>query len=78
VLGIRPEHIGIEGGQGFAAKVEMIEPMGAETLVWARLGANAVSIRAPGERQFAIGETVYLSLPPARLSLFDAAGGKRL
>jgi multiple sugar transport system ATP-binding protein len=78
VLGIRPEHIGIEGGQGFAAKVEMIEPMGAETLVWARLGANAVSIRAPGERQFAIGETVYLSLPPARLSLFDAAGDKRL
>jgi multiple sugar transport system ATP-binding protein len=78
LLGVRPEHVAMDGSDGLAASVEMIEPMGAESLVWARLGATSLSIRVPAERGVTPGAAVSLRLPAERLSLFDSASGLRL
>ena len=43
-LGVRPEHIAIGGRDGappHEAEVELVEPMGAETLVWCRIAGTA-------------------------------------
>ena len=78
-LGARPEHVLLDGAPGgIASSVEMIEPMGAESLVWSRIGDVAVSVRIPSERQIAVGDTVSLSFPAHRLSLFSKASGARL
>jgi multiple sugar transport system ATP-binding protein len=78
-VGVRPEHVGLDGGAaGVPATIEMIEPMGAESLVWTRIGETPVSARVPSERKVAVGDSAPLNLPAARLSLFDTASGARL
>ncbi len=83
-LGIRPEHLEIQtqnqpgGARGPASVVEMIEPMGAECLVWSRLGTAAVSARISSERTIQLNEAISLHLPVRRMSLFDTASGNRL
>jgi multiple sugar transport system ATP-binding protein len=85
-LGIRPEHLEIQTqsqnqtdrAQGLASAVEMIEPMGAESLVWSRLGAAAVSARISSERSMQLNEAISLHLPVRRMSLFDTASGNRI
>ncbi|MGX5840040.1 ABC transporter ATP-binding protein [Mesorhizobium sp. ArgA1] len=83
VLGIRPEHIAF----GDAAKsmpfsatgsVEIVEPMGSDTLVWTKLGGRNLSFRVEAERTLNSGDPVQFGFDPARASLFDAAIGNRL
>ncbi|WP_192259200.1 ABC transporter ATP-binding protein [Mesorhizobium caraganae] len=83
VLGIRPEHIAF----GDAAKsmpfsasgsVEIVEPMGSDTLVWTKLGGRNLSFRVEAERTLRSGDPVQFGFDPARASLFDAATGNRL
>jgi multiple sugar transport system ATP-binding protein len=77
-LGVRPEHIVVGEGANREAKVEIVEPMGAETLVWCRLGEGLLSVRMEGESTVQVGDTVRLGFPAKRLNLFDCATGARL
>ena len=80
-LGIRPEHVVAgEAGQGtLAAQVEMIEPMGADSLVWCRIGrSTTISVRFGEMVRAARGETFPVSIPADRVSMFDDASGERL
>ena len=78
-LGIRPEHIviGVDSA-ALPASVEMIEPMGADTLVWCRVGALPVSVRVSGQSKIATGDALSLIFPPEHISLFDDSTGARL
>ena len=80
VLGIRPEHVVIGGNRtpGHSVVAEMIEPMGAETLVWTTFAGKPFAIRLDGDAAVRIGERLPLAFPPDRLNLFDAATGARL
>ncbi|MGL4496841.1 MAG: ABC transporter ATP-binding protein, partial [Beijerinckiaceae bacterium] len=82
VLGIRPEHVRAgsqAGNQALMAKIEMIEPMGSDALVWCRLSdGTAISVRQPADNSHRPGDMLPLSLPPENLSLFDAQSGQRL
>jgi len=82
VLGIRPEHVGLNTGESwpFTAKVpvEIVEPMGSDTLVWARLGKQNFTVRVSSERMPGVGDTVTVGFDPMNASLFDAASGERL
>ena len=81
VLGIRPEHIQLGSNvnaQGWDADVEALEMLGAERLVYARIGKEQVVVRtdesiAPPK----IGEVVHLTPRHDRLHWFDASTGKR-
>ncbi|HEY1930790.1 MAG TPA: sn-glycerol-3-phosphate ABC transporter ATP-binding protein UgpC [Acetobacteraceae bacterium] len=76
-IGIRPEHLTL--GEGITLDVDLIEPLGSETLVHGHLRADPDQVlvvklagRAP-ER-----EEVAVALAPAHLHVFDAATGHRL
>ncbi|MBL8830884.1 MAG: sn-glycerol-3-phosphate ABC transporter ATP-binding protein UgpC [Rhodospirillales bacterium] len=81
-LGIRPEHVvtGSDAREGaFDATVELVEPMGADSLVWCRSpGGAAFSMRLPGDTAVRSGDRQRASFPAASLSLFDSTNGKRL
>ncbi len=81
-LGIRPEHIGLNSGEDWpfsaSVEVEIVEPMGSDTLVWTRLGRQNFTIRVASERAPQVGDTVAVGFDPMNASVFDAASGERL
>jgi len=82
VLGIRPEHIEITGSDhpsAVTARVELVEPMGADALIWCRLtDGTAFSFRSDADIQARAGDTLALRFPAEAFSLFDDQSGQRL
>jgi len=82
VLGIRPEHVEVTASDDPAtvpARVEMVEPMGADSLIWCRLAdGTAFSLRHDADAQAQGGDTLPVRFPAETLSLFDAKSGQRL
>jgi len=81
VLGLRPEHAVWRPGApaGWAMTVEMIEMLGAERLVYARLGSELFTLRIDGTRAPpAPGETLKLQMNAEHLHWFDAASSQRV
>ncbi|MBZ9761813.1 sn-glycerol-3-phosphate ABC transporter ATP-binding protein UgpC [Mesorhizobium sp. CA8] len=82
VFGIRPEHVSLNSGAGWpfsaASKVEVVEPMGSDTLVWLQLAQQKFSVRVTSERTPGNDEAVTVGFDPMRASLFDAQTGNRL
>jgi len=73
-IGIRPEHL--VRGDAIPAQVDMVEPIGHESIVYASAGAEKlVAIFDPHDAP-RVGETVGLSA--TRLHLFDAATEERV
>jgi multiple sugar transport system ATP-binding protein len=79
-LGLRPEHITIHGDlkNRHEAEVELVEPMGPETIVWCRLAGQTLSVRVEGESTIAAGDRLPVGFPAERVNLFDAQTGLRL
>ncbi|MEX0627039.1 MAG: ABC transporter ATP-binding protein [Cucumibacter sp.] len=83
VLGVRPEHIGVGDatkGMAFSAEVEIeiVEPMGADTLAWTRLGGQTMSFRTDSELVLKNGDRVRIGFDPARASMFSQESGARI
>ncbi len=82
-LGIRPEHV-LTGPLAETAPVrttvtvELVEPMGSDTLVYADLAGQTFRIRMDGQARVAIGDKLEIGLQPSRASLFDAKTEERL
>ena len=75
-LGIRPEHLRVQA-VGLAAAVEVVEPLGADTLVTCRIGSELLVARMPGDTEVAPGDAIALGFDAADAVLFDAEGGQR-
>jgi sn-glycerol 3-phosphate transport system ATP-binding protein len=82
ILGLRPEHAALDPKGSWELKVEMLEMLGAERLVYGKLGA------AQGGATFTLrieatltppqpGDTVRLSVRPEHLHWFDHSTGLR-
>jgi multiple sugar transport system ATP-binding protein len=80
ILGVRPEHVVVRAGNGgrHSAKAEMIEPMGAETVVWTSIAERPFAIRLDGDTTVRIGDELAIDFPAGRLNLFDLETGARL
>jgi multiple sugar transport system ATP-binding protein len=83
VLGVRPEHVVVGEGANqqpfsFDAVIEIVEPMGSDTVAWSRLGSHAFTFRADAELNLTEGQTIRLGFDAARASLFDAGSGDRI
>jgi sn-glycerol 3-phosphate transport system ATP-binding protein len=78
ILGLRPEHAA-PAGSGWPLAVEVVEMLGAERLVYGRLGDAPFTLRLDGTLPApAPGATVPLGMAPERLHWFDPATGQRL
>ena len=82
ILGVRPEHVAIatKGSQAeWTMKVDVLEMLGAERLVYGRLGDALFTLRIDGmDTPPKPGNEIRLHVPPERMHWFDAASGKRL
>jgi multiple sugar transport system ATP-binding protein len=80
-IGVRPEHLHLAGPAGAGAageaqgEVELVEPLGAETIVYVRVGDVRVAARAAAGPQPSPGTVVALRADPQRVHLFDAVSG---
>ena len=78
IVGIRPEHLDI-GSSGWPLKVEAIELLGAERLVYALLNNERVIIRIDENQPSpALGSTIFAMPRADKVHHFDAATGKRI
>ncbi|MCY7370023.1 MAG: TOBE domain-containing protein, partial [Polaromonas sp.] len=79
LLGIRPEHL-LLGSSGWPVQVETIEMLGAERLLYCRLGEEALIVRTDESLSSApdIGATLHVAPRTDRLHWFDAQTGQRL
>ena len=82
-IGIRPEHV-VTGDQVDNAPVktevaiELVEPMGSDTLVYAQLQDIPFHIRMDGQARVAPRDRIVIGIDPSRASLFDPATELRL
>jgi len=82
--GIRPEDLNsvTPAGDGKTAilsgTVLTIEPLGSETLVTLAVAEQEVACRLPPRTVRSRGETVHLTIDPARLHCFERATGRRI
>jgi sn-glycerol 3-phosphate transport system ATP-binding protein len=79
LLGVRPEHAQIDPAGPWPMRVEMLEMLGAERLVYCRLGDAAFTLRidatlAPPKS----GDTIQVRVPVDQLHWFDAGSGQRV
>ena len=74
ILGVRPEHVfaGESSGVGLSGRVEVVEPLGSDTLVHFSLGDAVLTARMPPNVRPSVGEMLKTSVDPARVYLFDA------
>ncbi|MBA4114415.1 MAG: sn-glycerol-3-phosphate ABC transporter ATP-binding protein UgpC [Verminephrobacter sp.] len=78
LLGIRPEHLDI-GADGWEVVVDTVELLGAERLIYARLGGEALIVRIEeGRPAPQPGDTLHVAPREDRLHWFDQASGQRL
>lgn len=78
IFGVRPEHIDV--GQGdWQLVVEAIELLGAERLLYCRLGQDTLIVRIQEDEAVPdIGATIRATPRADKIHHFDAATGKRL
>jgi len=75
IIGIRPEHIEItmkEEPNTIPAEVYVIEPLGSETIVNAKVGDNLLKIKTLKEVKFEIGQKIWLKPYIEHIHVFDA------
>jgi multiple sugar transport system ATP-binding protein len=81
VLGFRPESVSSSTGQNDCdalATVELIEPMGATKIAWARLGAERLAIQLESSNPVVESDKVGLTINRSTISLFDESSQERL
>ncbi len=84
VFGARPEHIKLNGreekgmSEPFDAVVELVEPMGSDSLVWLKFGDQIISARVESSEHYKPEEAVKVRFRVGLASIFDEASGDRL
>ncbi|WP_110666569.1 ABC transporter ATP-binding protein [Salinicola halophilus] len=72
-VGVRPEHLTDAADERchVTGEVEVVETLGAVTVVQLRVGESIVTAQLAGHRQIAVGERLTLGCPSDKLHLFD-------
>jgi len=93
VLGIRPEHVTVlplaaavgapdqvatTSGQGFPATVQVIEPLGNETLLYLSVAGSQFVVRDLGQSAAVVDGTIQLCFQAEHIHLFATEHGRNL
>jgi sn-glycerol 3-phosphate transport system ATP-binding protein len=74
-MGVRPEHAEMHAAGTWPLKVDMLEMLGAERLVYGRLGTAPFTLRIEGTLvPPKMGDTIMLHVAPHHVHWFDADG----
>ena len=58
--------------------VELVEPMGSDTLVWATVAGERFRIRVDGQTEIRSRDPIRIGFSAAQASFFDAASELRM
>ena len=79
IVGVRPEHMDVVEGSGWAVRVETTELLGAERLIYGRLGDEQIIVRVEeGGPAPEPDSLIHVRPREDRLHWFDAGTGKRI
>jgi multiple sugar transport system ATP-binding protein len=79
VYGIRPEHLDLtDGPTGLAAEVVVVEPTGAEILVFTHMAGQEVAVVFKERHKFRPGDKLTLTPHAGTIHLFDKETGARI
>jgi len=74
-LGLRPQHLVLQGDGPLALRVELVEALGAESVVHGALsGGTRVLAVLPGQPGLRRGDRIALGFDPAQVHAFGATG----
>ena len=81
--GIRPEHVvtgelADKAAYSTEIEVEIVEPMGSDTLIWTKFAGKELRFRMDGTARVAIGEKLRIGFKVAATSLFDMTSEERI
>ncbi|MFN3146448.1 MAG: ABC transporter ATP-binding protein [Paracoccaceae bacterium] len=77
VLGVRPEHM-VPGDTGIPGQIAVVEPTGAETYLFVRVGAKEVTAVLRERRDARPGQEIRLQVAPGAPHVFDRKTGARI
>jgi sn-glycerol 3-phosphate transport system ATP-binding protein len=79
-VGLRPEHLELANEGSLPLTVELLERLGADTIVHGKLGGGAtvVTARAAGTINPSLGEVLRFAVRPEHVHLFDLVSGARI
>lgn len=73
-IGIRPDDIAL-ADQGLPAHLTVIERLGPQTVIHARLeNGTALCAVVGGDMALSVGQALHFTVPPARVHVFDTSG----
>jgi len=83
IVGIRPEHVATgndvaDASHRTVVTAELLEPMGADTLVWTKLGGHELRLRMDGQASVKEGQEIEIGLSADSMHLFDSQTEARL
>jgi ABC-type sugar transport system ATPase subunit len=80
ILGVRPEDVHPDAAPGaeLRLRVDLVEPLGQELLVYASAGGQDLTVRLPPSAAAQAGQEIALGVDPARLHFFDARSRERI
>ena len=81
-LGVRPEQVDLrhrsDDSSVLPLELTLVEPMGADTLVWAHLAGTQFSVRVDGDDHVETPARIDAFFSPSHASIFDSESGARL
>ncbi|WP_315874614.1 ABC transporter ATP-binding protein [Thermocoleostomius sinensis] len=84
-LGIRPEHLSVSlpAPKNIPVRVERVEALGSETYLSVQIaetlsGSPPLQVRIESERPTSIGESLWLSIAPDKIHLFEPDTGEAI
>jgi len=73
IVGIRPEHFGAasDPSAAISVRVQVVEPLGSDTLVHFTVGGDTLTARMPPETRPEPGSEIRIGVDPTKVHLFD-------
>ncbi len=78
VVGLRPEFITATSSNTLQGQIVMVEPTGAQTLVYVQFGGKTITVIVDGGTELAVGDSFSAGIEPAQILLFDPVSGARI
>lgn len=78
IMGIRPEDCKISLTEGYPMEVTFVEELGSDQFIHGIVEGKKVIIRELPDKEFHIGQRIYFTINPSKISWFDKGTGERM